>query len=325
MSASGRALAANNRDPGFSVSVVIPLFNKEKAIGRTLQSVVGQQRPPDEIIVVDDGSTDTSADIARRLLESSGKQPEWRMISQENAGASAARNRGAAESRSRYIAFLDADDEWEPGYLAELERLATTFPSATVLSTRSSRTNGGVPVPRPTVLPARFFGLIERPIRVYRRGRGILNASSIAIRRDAWDRSGGFPVGTQCGEDIYLWLKLGISETFAHSGAVLSINHAEHSSEDLRRGQVLHYLRYFLDTSSGRKALSNPDLMAFLSSHLLSQIAYRRELRDKLVESELRRLSRALPPVPRAASWLAFMTPLWAIRAVKSAARRVLR
>jgi glycosyltransferase involved in cell wall biosynthesis len=325
MKASGRPSAVDNTDADFSVSVVIPLFNKERAVACTIESVLRQQRQPDEIIVIDDGSTDASADIARTLLNRTGKHPAWRMVTQKNSGVSVARNRGAEEASSRYIAFLDADDEWAPEYLAELEKLAAAFPSATVLSTRSSRTEGREAIPRPTALPASFFGIIDRPIEAYRKGRGILNSSSVAVRRDAWDRCGGFPAGTQCGEDIYVWLKLGLAELFAHSGAPLSINHAEHSAEPSRKGEVLYYLSYFLDAAEGRRWLNNRDLRKFLSSHLLSQIAYRREMGDTEVLSELRRLSRQLPFVPRALSSLASIAPLWTLRAGKSVARRVLR
>ncbi len=92
----------------YTVSVVIPAYNVEKYIGRAIDSVLAQTRRPDEIIVVDDGSTDNTAEVIR----SYGSKVCF--IRQENAGASVARNTGVQAATSEWIAFLDADDEWLP-------------------------------------------------------------------------------------------------------------------------------------------------------------------------------------------------------------------
>ena len=92
------------------ISVVIPLYNKEKEIARTLRSVLAQTSQPLEIIVVDDGSTDGSA--AR--VEEIGS-PLIRLIRQENRGVSAARNRAMQEACGEYAALLDGDDTWGTG------------------------------------------------------------------------------------------------------------------------------------------------------------------------------------------------------------------
>jgi glycosyltransferase involved in cell wall biosynthesis len=94
------------------VSVVIPCFNAERFIEETLASVLSQTVLPDEIIVVDDGSTDRSADLAGRM------GPLIRVIRQANGGESRARNRGIDEARGDWVAFLDADDLWRPRKLA---------------------------------------------------------------------------------------------------------------------------------------------------------------------------------------------------------------
>jgi len=87
------------------VSVVVPLFNGERFLGAALQSVVDQTRPPEEIVVVDDGSTDTGPTVARSF-------PGVRVIRQSNAGTAAARNAGIAAARCELVAFLDQDDLW---------------------------------------------------------------------------------------------------------------------------------------------------------------------------------------------------------------------
>jgi glycosyltransferase involved in cell wall biosynthesis len=95
-----------------TVSVIIPLFNKGKYIGRALNSVFQQTFQDYEIVVVNDGSTDDGAAIVSSLSDS-----RIRLINQKNSGVGAARNKGIRESSSKYIAFLDADDEWLPEYL----------------------------------------------------------------------------------------------------------------------------------------------------------------------------------------------------------------
>ena len=90
------------------MSAVIPAYNAAEFVGRAIKSVLGQTRPADEIIVVDDGSTDDTAEAVREYAG------QVRYIRQDNAGASAARNRGIAEAKGEWIAFLDVDDEWLP-------------------------------------------------------------------------------------------------------------------------------------------------------------------------------------------------------------------
>ena len=100
------------------VSVIMPLFNKAPYVARALASVVGQTFTDIEVIVVDDGSTDTSA-----MFVEESTDPRLRLVKQSNLGPGAARNRGIHEANGELVAFLDADDEWLPEYLAESVRL----------------------------------------------------------------------------------------------------------------------------------------------------------------------------------------------------------
>lgn len=94
------------------VSVIVPLFNKADHVGRALASISSQTFADFEVIVVDDGSTDGGADIVAKHRDS-----RLRLLSQQNSGPGAARNRGIEQSRGLLLAFLDADDEWLPHYL----------------------------------------------------------------------------------------------------------------------------------------------------------------------------------------------------------------
>jgi len=100
-----------------SVSVVIPAYNRGNLIGQTVSSLLKQTLPALEIIVVDDGSTDSTAEAAEaefsafsRQFSAKDKLPEFKVIRQENAGPGAARNRGFAESKGEFIHFFDSDD-----------------------------------------------------------------------------------------------------------------------------------------------------------------------------------------------------------------------
>lgn len=103
-----------------SISVVIPAYNAEKTLARALDSVLAQTRPPDEIIVVDDASTDCTVGLAKSY-EGQGVSL---LRARERRGAAAARNMGLAGAKARWIAFLDADDEWLP---SKLEKQATAI------------------------------------------------------------------------------------------------------------------------------------------------------------------------------------------------------
>jgi glycosyltransferase involved in cell wall biosynthesis len=96
------------------ISVVVPTYQREHLIGRALHSVLDQRPCPDEVIVVDDGSTDGTA----RVLEGFG--PRVRVLRQANAGGAAARNHGVQMATSEWVAFCDSDDVWCPGHLDRL-------------------------------------------------------------------------------------------------------------------------------------------------------------------------------------------------------------
>ena len=111
------------------ISVVIPLYNKEHQIAETLRSVLEQTFQDFEVVIVDDGSTDKSSEEALKI-----RDPRIRFVRQENAGVSAARNRGIEEARFDLIAFLDADDRWKPEYLQTQYDLFQKYPQCGVFA-----------------------------------------------------------------------------------------------------------------------------------------------------------------------------------------------
>lgn len=114
------------------ISVIIPLYNKEKSIATTLESVLAQTYTNYEIIIVNDGSTDNSAAVCENIIDSltPSRVHTVRFFSKSNGGVSSARNFGIEKSRGEYVAFLDADDIWDPDYLVTLARLIADYPQA---------------------------------------------------------------------------------------------------------------------------------------------------------------------------------------------------
>lgn len=188
------------------VSIVIPTYNGAATIRRAVDSALAQTYQPTEIIVVDDGSTD---DTAAAL---SGYGAPVRFLRQENAGPSAARNRGARESRGEILAFLDADDVWQPEKTARQVALLLAGGEKTVCCicdaelregngrTQSSFRRVGIPPPPG---PA----LWQNPGEVLAT-RFLLFNQVVAVRRRAFESVGGFNEAFRLFEDYELALRL---------------------------------------------------------------------------------------------------------------------
>lgn len=96
------------------VSIITPCYNGERFIGRTIESVLAQTYPSWEMLIIDDGSKDSSIEVIRRYCETDSR---IRLLTQKNAGSAAARNNGLRNCCGQYIALLDADDLWSPCFL----------------------------------------------------------------------------------------------------------------------------------------------------------------------------------------------------------------
>ena len=181
------------------VTVVIPLHNLGAYLPEAIDSVLAQTLPPEqiEIIVVDDGSTDDSAIIARRYV------PRVRLVEQPNRGVSAARNAGIREARGEFVAFLDADDRIRPEKLAtEVAAFAAAPDRGIVYSgwhyineTGGTLPETGVPRQEGALLPLLVLGNLVHP-------------HAPLVRRDALGHVGGFDESLSPAADWDLWLRL---------------------------------------------------------------------------------------------------------------------
>ena len=163
------------------ISAVIPAYNAELFLADAIQSAIAQSGLS-EVIVVDDGSTDKTPEIAQSF-------PEVRLIHQEHLGLSAARNRGARESQSKYLTFLDADDIWVPGKTrAQAEVLDATTTDMIFGNVAQFRVREGKTVFEGEPIAAKLAGCMM-------------------IRRSSWDKTPGFSSEWRVGEFIDWYLK----------------------------------------------------------------------------------------------------------------------
>lgn len=195
-------------------SIIIPLYNKEGSIAQALDSVMAQECQDFEVIVVDDGSTDGGAAVVENYGD-----PRIRLVRQENAGVSAARNRGIEEARGEYVAFLDADDVWIPGFLSEIEVLQKEFPQCRAQATNYIFNSNGVK--SPTILRKVPFceerGVLVNYFEVASCSHPPVWTSAVCIERRLLLEIGGFPVGIKSGEDLLTWARVAVRTDWAYS------------------------------------------------------------------------------------------------------------
>ncbi|WP_052735638.1 glycosyltransferase family 2 protein [Methanosarcina mazei] len=203
------------------ISIVIPLYNKEQYIKRALCSVYNQTVQDFEVIVIDDGSTDKGAQVVKNIHDA-----RFRLISQENAGVSVARNIGIKESKSELIAFLDADDEWMPNYLETILRLREKYPYAGLYATsmknefiESMLVN--IEEESRNLVPKE--GLLLNYFKIYKKGHALFGASSVTIPREVFLYVGGFQAGFWWGEDVDMWGRIALKYPIAYNSQVCAI------------------------------------------------------------------------------------------------------
>jgi len=183
------------------VSAVIATYASREYVPRAVKSALAQSAPPAEVVVVDDGSTDGTEEALAPFRD------RIRYVRQDNRGQAAARNRGAAEATGEWVAFLDADDMWEPervatllGFAGKHEDASAFTSAARVMEADGTRTS--------TILRCKSADGTIRGVDFLDRDKGSINGSSVLVRRDVFRDSGGFDETLRSAEDVDLWLRL---------------------------------------------------------------------------------------------------------------------
>lgn len=196
-------------------SVVIPLYNKAAYVVKAIQSVLAQTFTDFELIIVDDGSKDNSAELALKAI--AGRE-NCCLLCQENAGVSVARNNGVANSQGDYLCFLDADDWWESTFLEEMSKLIEEFSEAGIYGTNYtvvSEHNHKTRVALVGVEEGFEKGYINY-CKAYAKTMYMpLWTGAVCIPQSVYAEMQGFKPQLKMGEDFDLWVRIALKYNVA--------------------------------------------------------------------------------------------------------------
>jgi glycosyltransferase involved in cell wall biosynthesis len=185
----------------FSVSVIIPTFNRADVLGRAIESVLQQRLPAKEIIIVDDGSIDNTQQVIAALLRDA--TIPINMLYQHNSGVSAARNHGIRHASCEWLAFLDSDDAWLPDKLKKQAELIEQHPDYRLCHTQENWIRNGVRVNQMKKHTKSGGHIFRQCLPLC-----VISPSSVLIHRTLFEDVGLFDETLPACEDYDLWLRI---------------------------------------------------------------------------------------------------------------------
>lgn len=193
-------------------SIIIPLYNKAPYIEKAIRSVAAQSFQEFELILIDDGSSDDGLKIVNRLFDAlTPPLGGWGATQQSNAGVSVARNNGVALAKYDYIAFLDADDWWEPTFLEEMKGLIESFPEAGIYGSSYFKVKDGKNIPAKIGVEEGFQSGLINYFQVYAKTMWMpLWTGAAIIKKSVYNENNGFKPALKLGEDFDLWVRVSI-------------------------------------------------------------------------------------------------------------------
>jgi len=201
-----------------TVAAIIPTYNRVHCISEAVESVLSQSLLCDEIIVVDDGSTDRTPEVLAPYSQ------RVRLIRQENRGVSAARNTGVRAAKSEWVAFLDSDDLWYKDRIESLHRSIAKFPDVVLQAGDTMlQTRGGSLLSHYAIKGASFTGVrrVDRPLVSVALPLQIATPA-VAVRASCFERC-SFNEEMRFAEDQDLWLQLAMEGPWALCAAPASL------------------------------------------------------------------------------------------------------
>ena len=212
-------------------SIIIPLYNKENFIERTINSVLNQTYKLFEIIIIDDGSNDNSLIKAQKINDE-----RIRIFSKKNEGVSIARNYGSLFANYDLLLFLDADDYWEPFFLENMKKLIDTYPQCGIYATAFYyRLHNSKKLNEHRLGSANSFIIEDYCNEIIISKKDICWTGATCVKKQLFKQAGMFPPNIKRGEDLDTWLRIVCITQLAYSKKPYAIynidteNNATHS------------------------------------------------------------------------------------------------
>lgn len=223
-------------------SVVIPLYNKEKYICNTIQSVLNQSFSDYEIIIVNDGSTDQSL---TKVKEMEWQSDKINVINQENQGVAVARNTGIMHAKGKYIAFLDADDKWRKHYLETIDGLTKKYDESDIFVTAYCIDMGNGKVNYSSQIKP-IEGCLDSYWLTFKYPYDFVWTSATVIKREALIRAGCFKPGEKIGQDLDMWARVARNNAKVAYSSKICVNYNRAAEYNARTRVKIAYAQAFI-------------------------------------------------------------------------------
>ncbi len=196
-------------------SIIIPLYNKAPYVKKALESVYLQTFREFEVIVINDGSKDNSAEEVQ-AFHKENKYNNLQLVNQENQGVSSTRNNGVRLAKYPYVCFLDADDWWEDTFLTEMKKLIEEYPEAGIYGSSYFKVKDGHNIPANIGVESGFEKGLINYYKVYAQTLWMpLTSISVVIPKTVYHQVGGFKPELKLGEDFDLWIRIALQYSVA--------------------------------------------------------------------------------------------------------------
>jgi len=268
-------------------SIVIPLYNKEDSVVETVSAVLEQTYNEYEVLIVDDGSSDQSLLKLECLNDK-----RIRIIKKENGGVSSARNRGIQEARYNYIAFLDADDVWEPDYLEEQARLIHDFPDAKMWGCAFGYLQNNQKTEIDHKLPLTYRNYIDNYFGMSK-SSVLFWTSSVVVDKSVFQQIELFDERISMGEDLDMWFRIILQFKVAFYNRILSYYKLDAENKAMQKEIKLQsFLPYYIDKYNDHRK-QNPAFRHFFDKFCLKVLypLYKKNPNDKDIQYILKKIS----------------------------------
>ena len=244
-------------------SIVIPVYNKEKFVVKTIESVLSQTFTDYEIIIVNDGSTDQS-----EAKISVFKDNRIKYYSKKNEGVAQARNFGIEKATADYICFLDADDYWYHTFLKTMRRYSSELPEQKVFATAIEIETKNKTIPAHYSIPStsdfeivNFFDASQKECALW--------TSSVCIHKSVFEKVGDFDTKIKHGEDTELWIRIGLQFPIVFIRKILA--RYVYDDKSISRNSNYYFEQYTFDKYTVEEK-KNPKLKKYMDFNRFSAI-----------------------------------------------------